>query len=42
MNNLHFVEFWLIDFVILVHQTLQPQQHANVFKSHICDPIDGQ
>jgi hypothetical protein len=42
VNNLHFVEFWLIGFVILVHQTFQPQQHANVFKSHICDPIDGQ
>jgi hypothetical protein len=42
MNNLHFVEFWSVDFVFLVHQTLQLQQHANVFKSHICDPIDGQ
>jgi hypothetical protein len=42
VNNLHFVEFWLVDFVILVHQTLQLQQHANVIKSHICDPIDGQ
>jgi len=42
VNNLHFVEFWLVDFVILVHQTLHLQQHANVIKSHICDPIDGQ